>query len=58
MNRQIVLVAPPKGKLGPEHFRMVEGVLPEPKVTRPLCRTTSGVIRNATIWFTLPITLM
>jgi len=30
-NRQIVLVERPEGKLGPEHFRMVEGVVPEPK---------------------------
>jgi NADPH-dependent curcumin reductase CurA len=29
-NRQIILVAPPQGKLGPEHFRMAESVVPEP----------------------------
>jgi NADPH-dependent curcumin reductase CurA len=38
-NRQIVLVAPPKGKLGPEHFRMVDGVAPEPKEGEVLLRT-------------------
>ncbi len=37
-NRQIVLVARPKGKLGLEHFRMVEGVAPEPKEGEALLR--------------------
>jgi len=37
-NRQIVLVAPPKGKLGPEHFRMVEGSVPDPKEGEVLLR--------------------
>jgi NADPH-dependent curcumin reductase CurA len=37
-NRQIVLVAAPKGKLGPEHFRMVEGAVPEPRQGEVLLR--------------------
>src|SRR5215468_6797515 len=37
-NRQIVLVERPEGKLGPEHFRMVEGVVPEPKEGEALLR--------------------
>src|SRR5262249_43788813 len=37
-NRQIVLVARPKGKLGLEHFRMAEGVAPEPKEGEALLR--------------------
>src|SRR5947209_8500753 len=37
-NRQIVLVARPKGKLGLEHFRMVEGVAPEPREGEALLR--------------------
>src|SRR5215468_8476971 len=31
VNRQILLVEKPSGKLGPEHFKMVEGAMPEPK---------------------------
>lgn len=30
-NRQILLVEKPSGKLGPEHFKMVDGAMPEPK---------------------------
>src|SRR5438270_8843825 len=30
VNRQILLVEKPSGKLGPEHFKMVEGARPEP----------------------------
>jgi NADPH-dependent curcumin reductase CurA len=30
-NRQILLVETPKGKLGPEHFKLVQGTAPEPK---------------------------
>ena len=37
-NRQIILVSRPKGKLGPEHFRMVEAVAPEPKQDEVLLR--------------------
>jgi NADPH-dependent curcumin reductase CurA len=37
-NRQIILVARPKGKLGPEHFEMVEGVAPDPKEGEVLLR--------------------
>jgi NADPH-dependent curcumin reductase CurA len=37
-NRQIVLVARPKGKLGLEHFQMVEGVAPDPKEGAVLLR--------------------
>src|SRR5690242_21331453 len=31
VNRQILLVEKPTGKLGPEHFKMVNGKVPEPK---------------------------
>src|SRR3954447_24324345 len=31
VNRQILLVEKPTGKLGPEHFKMVNGKIPEPK---------------------------
>jgi NADPH-dependent curcumin reductase CurA len=37
-NRQIVLVERPKGKLGPEHFRMIEGDAPDPKEGEALLR--------------------
>ncbi len=30
VNRQILLVEKPSGKLGPEHFRLVEGATPKP----------------------------
>ena len=29
-NRQVLLVETPKGKLGPEHFRLAEGAMPSP----------------------------
>ena len=31
VNRQILLVEKPTGKLGPEHFKMVNGKMPDPK---------------------------
>src|SRR5437762_7110985 len=31
VNRQVLLVEKPSGKLGPEHFKMAEGAIPEPK---------------------------
>jgi NADPH-dependent curcumin reductase CurA len=37
-NRQILLVERPKGRLGPEHFRMVEGVTSDPKDGEVLLR--------------------
>src|SRR5438309_10501497 len=37
-NRQILLVEKPSGKLGPEHFKMVEGARPEPKDGEALLR--------------------
>ncbi|WP_316168370.1 MULTISPECIES: NADP-dependent oxidoreductase [unclassified Bradyrhizobium] len=37
-NRQILLVEKPSGKLGPEHFRLVEGAIPEPKDGEALLR--------------------
>jgi NADPH-dependent curcumin reductase CurA len=37
-NRQILLVEKPTGKLGPEHFRMVNGSIPEPKDGEALLR--------------------
>ncbi len=39
VNRQIQLVATPEGKLGPEHFRMVEGVAPSIGEGQVLVRT-------------------
>jgi NADPH-dependent curcumin reductase CurA len=38
VNRQILLVEKPKGKLGPEHFRLVEAAAPEPKEGEALVR--------------------
>ncbi|MBC9882590.1 NADP-dependent oxidoreductase [Bradyrhizobium sp. INPA01-394B] len=38
INRQILLVEKPSGKLGPEHFKMVEGAMPEPKDGEALLR--------------------
>ena len=38
INRQILLVEKPSGKLGPEHFKMVESTLPEPKDGEALLR--------------------
>ncbi len=38
VNRQILLVGKPVGKLGPEHFRLVEAPLPEPKDGEALVR--------------------
>src|SRR4029077_6696084 len=37
-NRQILLVETPKGKLGPEHFRLVETPLPKPQEGEALAR--------------------
>ena len=37
-NRQILLVETPKGKLGPEHFRLAEAPLPSPKDGEVLLR--------------------
>src|SRR5437899_12413018 len=37
-NRQILLVEKPSGKLGSEHFKMVEGAMPEPKDGEALVR--------------------
>ena len=39
VNRQILLVEKPTGKLGPEHFKMSEGAIPEPKDGEALLRT-------------------
>src|ERR1700759_5830718 len=38
VNRQILLVEKPSGKLGPEHFGMVDGAMPEPKDGEALLR--------------------
>src|SRR5271163_4037674 len=38
VNRQILLVEKPVGKLGPEHFRLVEAAIPEPKDGETLLR--------------------
>src|ERR1044072_8816485 len=39
VNRQILLVEKPSGKLGPEHFKLTNGVMPEPKEGEALLRT-------------------
>jgi NADPH-dependent curcumin reductase CurA len=38
INRQILLVEKPTGKLGPQHFKMVEGRIPEPREGEALLR--------------------
>ena len=38
INRQILLIEKPTGKLGPEHFRLVEAAAPEPKDGEVLLR--------------------
>jgi len=38
VNRQILLVEKPAGKLGPQHFKMVEGKIPEPGEGEALLR--------------------
>src|SRR3954464_11208565 len=38
VNRQILLVEKPSGKLGPEHFSMAKGSIPEPKDGEALLR--------------------
>ena len=38
VNRQILLVEKPTGKLGPEHFKMANGAVPEPKDGEALVR--------------------
>ncbi|HEY0849068.1 MAG TPA: NADP-dependent oxidoreductase [Bradyrhizobium sp.] len=39
VNRQILLVEKPSGKLGPEHFKLVNGAVPEPADGEALLRT-------------------
>jgi NADPH-dependent curcumin reductase CurA len=38
INRQILLVEKPTGKLGPQHFKMMEGRIPEPREGEALLR--------------------
>src|SRR2546430_6680454 len=38
VNRQILLVEKPSGKLGPEHFKLTNGAIPEPKDGEALLR--------------------
>src|ERR1700709_2008166 len=38
VNRQILLVEKPSGKLGPEHFKLSKGGIPEPKDGEALLR--------------------
>src|SRR5437762_9854321 len=38
INRQVLLVEKPAGKLGPEHFKMSEVAMPEPKDGEALLR--------------------
>jgi NADPH-dependent curcumin reductase CurA len=38
VNRQILLVEKPTGKLGPEHFKMSDGAIPEPRDGEALLR--------------------
>ena len=39
VNRQILLVEKPTGKLAPEHFKLSRGIVPEPKDGEALVRT-------------------
>src|SRR3954471_8170157 len=39
INRQVLLVEKPTGKLGPEHFKVTKGAVPEPKDGEVLVRT-------------------
>ena len=39
VNRQILLVEKPSGKLGPEHFKLTNAAMPEPKDGEALVRT-------------------
>ena len=39
VNRQILLVEKPNGKLRPEHFKLTDGAVPEPKDGEVLVRT-------------------
>src|SRR5712672_3672758 len=39
VNRQILLIEKPSGKLGPEHFKMANGAVPEPKDGEVLVRS-------------------
>ena len=39
INRQVLLVEKPAGKLGPEHFKLIDGRMPEPKDGEALIRT-------------------
>src|ERR1700754_4039934 len=39
INRQILLVEKPSGKLGPEHFKLAKGAIPEPKDGEVLVRS-------------------
>jgi NADPH-dependent curcumin reductase CurA len=39
VNRQILLIEKPSGKLGPEHFKLSNGSVPEPKDGEALVRT-------------------
>src|SRR6201995_3574784 len=38
VNRQILLVEKPSGKLGPEHFKLINAAVPEPKDGEALLR--------------------
>jgi len=38
VNRQVLLIEKPAGKLGPEHFKMSKGPVPEPKDGEALLR--------------------
>ncbi|RYX93266.1 MAG: NADP-dependent oxidoreductase, partial [Bradyrhizobiaceae bacterium] len=38
INRQVLLVEKPAGKLGPEHFKLTDASLPEPKDGEALLR--------------------
>src|ERR1700749_4208923 len=38
VNRQILLVEKPAGKLGPEHFKLTNAAIPEPKEGEALVR--------------------
>jgi NADPH-dependent curcumin reductase CurA len=44
VNRQILLVEKPSGKLGPEHFRLVEGAMPKPSDGEVLLRVRLHIV--------------
>jgi len=42
VNRQVLLVEKPSGKLGPEHFKMSNAAMPEPNVNAVAAPSSSA----------------